>query len=289
MKFWQSMAFLDTGQALDVARAVEQCGYDAVTVSDHLFHPETLRSHYPMSPTGEPFWGPETEWPDPWVLIGAMAAVTSTLRFTTGVYVAAARDLFTVAKLVSTAAVVSGGRVSLGVAAGWCREEFEQTGQDFASRGRRTAEMIPVLRELWGGGVIEHHGTYYDFEPLRISPVPDQPVPVYLGGESETALRRAATLADGWVGGAYTEDDADAILTRLRHHLDAAGRADEPFEVALALLATPDPDRYRRYADKGVTALLCAPWMRAKQPTLSARVAEIERFAETVLVKSPHG
>jgi probable F420-dependent oxidoreductase len=285
MRFWHSVAFLDTVQALAVARSVEAGGYEAITVSDHLFHPETLRSRYPMSPTGQPFWSADTSWPDPWVLIGAMAAATSTLRFTTGVYVAPARDLFTVAKLVSTAAVVSGDRVALGVGAGWCEEEFEQTGQDFASRGPRLAEMIPVLRELWGGGVVEHHGTYYDFAPLRISPVPDRPIPVYLGGESDAALRRAAKLADGWIGGAYTTEAAAAILGRLRHHLAEAGRAGEPFEVALALLARPEPDLYRRYEDMGVTAMMCAPWMSAPDGSLAARIGEIERFAETVIAK----
>src|SRR6266545_3853700 len=282
MRFWHSVAFLDTVQALDIARAADAGGYEAITVSDHLFHPETLRSRYPMSETGRPFWAADTCWPDPWVLIGAMAAVTTTVRFTTGVYVAAARDLFTVAKLVSTAAVVSGDRVALGVGAGWCEEEFEQTGQDFASRGPRLAEMIPVLRELWSGGVVEHHGTHFDFAPLRLSPVPERPIPVYLGGESDVALRRAARLADGWIGGAYTKDAAEAILDRLRHHLAEAGRADEPFEVALGLLAKPDPDLYRRYEDKGVTAMMCAPWMYAPDASLASRIGEIERFAETV-------
>jgi probable F420-dependent oxidoreductase len=285
MRFWHSVAFLDTVQALDIARAVEAGGYEAITVPDHLFHPETLRSRYPMSPTGQPFWSADTCWPDPWVLVGAMAAVTSTLRFTTGVYVASARDLFTVAKLVSTAAVVSGNRVALGAGAGWCEEEFEQTGQEFATRGPRLAEMIPVLRELWGGGVVEHQGTYYDFPPLSISPVPDQPIPVYLGGESDAALRRAARLADGWIGGAYDREAAEAILSRLRHHLTEAGRAGEPFEVALALLARPDPDLYRRYEDLGVTVMLCAPWMHAPDGSLAARIGEIDRFAETVIAK----
>jgi probable F420-dependent oxidoreductase len=285
MRFWQSTAFLETTQAVEIARASERCGYDAVIVSDHLFHPQTLRSHYPMSPTGEPFWGPETDWPDPWVLIAAMSTVTTRLRFTTGVYIAPARDLFTVAKALATAAVVSGNRVALGAGAGWCEEEFQQTGQDFASRGKRLAEMIPALRKLWAGGMVEHHGRYYDFDPLRISPVPDRPIPIYVGGESEAALGRAARLADGWIGGAYSEAEADVILDRLHGHLAAAGRAGEPFEVALGLRTRPDVDLYRRYRDKGVTAMLCAPWMFAKQPTLDSRVAQIERFAETVVAK----
>ena len=122
MRFWFSSATLVTDRWVDLSVAAEDAGFDGVTVSDHISYTTDLRSLYPGSPDGKPFWGSMTPWPDPWVVIGAMAASTNTLLFTTNVYVAAARDLFTVAKLVSTAAVVSGERVSLGVGAGWCRE-----------------------------------------------------------------------------------------------------------------------------------------------------------------------
>jgi alkanesulfonate monooxygenase SsuD/methylene tetrahydromethanopterin reductase-like flavin-dependent oxidoreductase (luciferase family) len=112
-------------------------------MSDHIFYPHDLASPYPYSPDGTPIWPPETAWPDNWVTIGAMAAVTERLQFGTSVYIAPARDLFTVAKQVGTAAVLSNNRVNLGVGAGWMREEFEQTGQEYGNRGRRLDEMIP--------------------------------------------------------------------------------------------------------------------------------------------------
>lgn len=283
MQFWLAVAFLPTEDLLDVARAADAAGYHGITVSDHVFAPEVRTSLYPYSRDGAPMWAPDTAWPDPWATIAAMAAVTTRLRFTTNVYVAPARDVFTVAKLVSTAAVLSGERVALGAAPGWCREEFDQLGQDFTNRGRRLEEMVEVLRSLWRGGFVEHRGPYYDFDPLQIAPVPPSPVPVYIGGDSDVALRRAARIGDGWIGNAYTEDAAAGKLAALRRELAAAGRDEAGFETILALKAMPSVELYRRWAGEGVTGTICAPWMMAEAPTPEARLAAIERFAEDVV------
>jgi probable F420-dependent oxidoreductase len=291
VKFWQAVAFLETEQLLEVAQAADRLGFDTITVSDHVFAPKDRKSKYPYTPTGEPLWSPETPWPDPWVLIGAMSAVTTRLNFSTNVYIAPGRDLFTVAKLVSSAAVISGGRVSLGTAAGWCQEEFELAGQDFHNRGKRLNEMMEALRLLWRGGFQEFHGTYYDFEPLQIAPVPDSPIPIYVGGDSEPALRRAATLADGWIGNAYSIEAADAVLDRLHGHLKAAGRTIDGFETVIALYVEPTPDVLRRFEDRGVTALMCAPWMVAQTDAgnftspVSDKINAMEAFAEKVFGK----
>ncbi len=291
MKFWQAVAFLETEQLLEVAQAADRLGFDTITVSDHVFAPKERKSKYPYTPTGEPLWSAETPWPDPWVLIAAMSAVTTRLTFSTNVYIAPARDLLTVAKLVSSAAVISGGRVSLGTAAGWCQEEFELAGQDFHNRGKRLNEMMEALRLLWRGGFQEFHGTYYDFEPLQIAPVPDSPIPIYVGGDSEPALRRAATLADGWIGNAYSIEAADAVLDRLHGHLKAAGRTIDGFETVIALYVEPTPDVLRRFEDRGVTALMCAPWMVAQTDAgnftspVSDKINAMEAFAEKVFGK----
>ena len=187
-------------------------------------------------------------------------------KFSNNVYIAPGRDLFTVAKLVSSAAVISGGRVSLGTAAGWCQEEFELAGQDFHNRGKRLNEMIVALRSLWAGGWQEFHGSYYDFEPLQIATGPPSPIPIYLGGDSEPALKRAAALGDGWIGNAYSIEDADAVLDRLHGHLKAHGRSIDGFETVMALYVEPTPDVLRRFEDRGVTALMCAPWMSRRPP-----------------------
>lgn len=292
MEFWLGAAFVGTHEYLGLARAADRLGYDTVAVSDHLFYAD-YQSAYPYTDDGAPPYEPDTHWPDVWVAIGAMAAVTERVRFATNVYIAPARDLFTVAKAVSTAAVLSGDRAILGVGVGWCKDEFLQTGQDFHTRGRRLDEMIPALRTLWRGGTVEHHGAHYDFGPLSIAPVPGRPVPVYIGGDSDAALRRAARLGDGWIGNrVYTEDQLADVLARLARHLSDHGRALDDLEVIAPIGAPPSADLYRRWADRGVTGTMAAPWWPATPEEkarhgrgLALKLAAMERFAEEVIAK----
>jgi probable F420-dependent oxidoreductase len=293
--FHQSVTFLPTRQAVPMARACDALGYGGIYISDHLFNPRQLESRYTYSQRedGAPGWESETPWPDPMCMISAMATVTEHVTFTTGVYVAPARDLITVAKSVGTAAVLSGNRIRLGVGVGWCKEEFDQTGQQFSTRGKRLDEMIVALRALWKGGWTEFHGTYYDVPECQMEPAPTQPVPIIGGGHSPVALRRTAELCDGWIAaGAYSEEEAWAHLDSLRRALRAAGRSDEGFRTYLSLNERPDVDLYRRFADAGVTDFVCAPWMfvaddpgASDETMLSRRIGAVTKFAEEYVAK----
>ena len=295
MRFHQALSFLSVDQIVPISTACDDLGYAGVYLSDHLFNPRDLSSRYTYSarPDGAPGWEKDTTWPDPMCIFSGLATVTQHLTFTTGVYVAPVRDLITVAKTVGTAAVLSHNRIRLGVGVGWCREEFDQTGQTFGDRGRRLDEMIPALRALWAGGWVEYHGTYYDVPACQMEPSPTEPVPILGGGHSEPALRRTAALCDGWIAaGAYTEEEAWTHLAELRSALDRAGRADEQFDVYLSLNERPDVDLYRRFEDAGVTDLVCAPWMfvPVKEGTpddrvLKDRLAACEWFAERFVAK----
>ncbi|NUR84786.1 MAG: TIGR03619 family F420-dependent LLM class oxidoreductase [Nonomuraea sp.] len=279
MKFWLGASFCDTGEFLELARVAERCGFDTLTLSDHLFYAD-FATPYPYSRSGRPRWNAATHWPDVWVTIGAMAAVTSALRFAPNVYIAPARDLFTVAKQVSTAAVLSGDRVTFGVGVGWCEEEFAATGQDFRTRGKRLDAMIPRLRELWSGAEVD----LPELPPLSISPTPSEKIPIYVGGDSPAALRRASAVGDGWIGNRiYTEEQLDEVLPHLPRRDD--------FEIIAPLAVLPDADTYRRFADKGVTGTMAAPWWlateeeKAKYGPLELKIATMERFAEEVIAK----
>ena len=105
---------------------------------------------------GTPLFTAETPWLDPWVQIAAMAAVTTRLRFVTGVYILPLRHPLEVAKTVASAALLSNDRVGLGVGAGWMREEFDVLGREFKARGKRMDEQIEVMRKVWAGGMVEH-------------------------------------------------------------------------------------------------------------------------------------
>lgn len=289
MRFWLATAFLDTNEMVDVARMADDMPYHGVTVSDHVLYPQHIESSYPYSQDGSPIWQPDTAWPDPWVLIGAMAAVTTRLRFSTNIYIAPARNPFVVAKAVATAAVISRDRVALGLAAGWMREEFDLLGQDFTNRGKRLDEMIEVLRALWRGGMQEFHGRYYDFDAVQLAPAPSEPVPIWVGGHSDAALRRAAR-ADGWIGNAYAPDEALAYVQRLNELRRAEGTLDrDDYEVMVSFLAWPSADLYARAADAGVTSTMCAPWMTGGKAhadnvdgAAERRRAALEEFATVI-------
>jgi probable F420-dependent oxidoreductase len=298
MKFWASTAFSPPEHYLPLARAADEAGVHGIMMSDHIFYPRDLKTPYPYSADGTPIWPPETAWPDNWVTIGAMAAVTQQLRFGTSVYIAPARDLFTVAKQVGTAAVLSGDRVNLGVGAGWMREEFEQTGQRYDNRGRRLDEMIPALRELWRGGWVEYHGEHYDFGPLMIEPSPTRPVPIWCGGHSGPALRRAARLCDGWLGNAYPIEECEHYAGLLRKEIENAGRGDDDFEIILAVEAEPTPEVCARLSAAGVTGMMCVPWLQGmphdhteiagsqRGTELDRKIDATHRFAEAVIAPS---
>src|ERR1044072_175901 len=249
MQFWSRTPFMKTSEILPPARMLDEAGYDGMVTADHLIYPRNLSSPYPDHPSGTPPWPPETSWPDCWVQIGAMAAVTSRLRFSNAVYVAPARPLLEVAKQVATAAALAQGRVSLAVGVGWMREEYDILGQDFTTRGKRLNEMIPALRALWGGGWVSWSGEHYQVPEMMIEPHPEEPVPIHCGGESDAALRRAAKLCDGWVGYAYGWDEAVSYATRVTKLRHEYGRGSEPFDITLALLEPPSADLYKRAED----------------------------------------
>lgn len=301
MRFHQAVTFLPVDQGLALARAADEQGYAGVYLSDHMFFPRDRTSRYTYSTRedGAPgfgdHWDPDTQWPDVWCYVSAMAAVTSHVRFTSGVYVAPARDLVTVAKQVGTAAALSGGRVNLGVGVGWSKEEFDATGQDFHTRGKRLNDMIPALRALWGGGWVEYHGPHYDVPAMRMEPSPPAPVPIYGGGHSAPAFRRAAELCDGWIAaGAYKVDDAREYLTQLHEARRRAGRENEPFAIFLSLWIRPDLDVYRRFEEEfAVTDFLCAPGLTAEvdpaaspEKQLATRIDASARFAELIVHKA---
>lgn len=291
MKFWLSPAFCDTAHFTGLARAAEEYGFEGIAIPDHLFHPVELSSPYPYTPDGSRYWSKETHWPEPWVAIAAMATVTSRLRFTTNIYVAPARDLLTVANQVATAAYLSQGsagghhRVALGVGPGWSKDEFIATGQAFAKRGARLDEMLAALRELWTGEVVEVAGPNYTLPACSITPTPNDPIPVYVGGVSDIAIRRAANN-DGWIGIYHTVEETHSIMDRIRAAREKAGTLDRPFRAMLAVLAEPTPELCEQLEEWGVTDLLGAPWMTnikamtAPGPSLAEMVEAVEGFAE---------
>jgi probable F420-dependent oxidoreductase len=251
---------------------------------------ETLTTPYPYTPDGERRWPPFTPWLDPWVTIGAMAAVTERLRFFTGVYVLPMRNPLVVAKSVGTAAVLSGNRVALGIGVGWCEEEFDLMEQPFAKRGSRTDEMLELLAELWQPGWVSHEGAHYELPRLEMSPVPTEPIPVFVGGTSDVALRRAARH-DGWISDYLSIAEAVEVRARLDELRAENGRSHLPFSMVASVTDAVAVDDFRLAGDAGVTDILTMPWVYYSgfDATLDQKIDGMSRFAEDVVAPLADG
>lgn len=290
MRFTIGTAFMPPDHYVPLARAAEAAGYDGIAVSDHVLDLETLSTPYPYTKDGKRRWEPGTPWLDPWVAIGAMGAVTERLRFTTNVYVLPMRNPFVVAKAVATAAVLTGGRVSLGIGMGWCEEEFELMEQPFAKRGARADEALGLMELLWTGEVVEHHGEFYDIPRLQLAPATPGPIPIVVGGLSEPALRRAARH-DGWMSDFATIDELGEFRRRIEEHRETLGRTDVPFSLYGSPKDAVTADDFARAESVGVTDIVTMPWAYYHGFTddLAQKVEGLERFAVEVMAQIPEG
>ncbi|MEZ0363398.1 TIGR03619 family F420-dependent LLM class oxidoreductase [Mycobacterium sp. pUA109] len=278
MKFYISSAFLDTGEIVEIAKAADELGYDGMAIPDHVVNLETLDTPYPYTRDGQRRWPPFTDWPDPWVLVGSLAQATTRLRFVTTVYIPAMRDPYSAAKAIGTAAYLSGGRVELGVGVGWCAEEFALMGQRFDARGRRTDEMLELMRALWAPGWTEFSGEFYTTPKLEMTPTPP-PIPIYVGGLSEIALRRAAAN-DGWIGDLIKTDRAIEVAGALRALRAENGLSMEDFTILSPLTDAFTAEDYQRAEAAGITGVLTMPWMfyTGPQASLAEKVDGMRRF-----------
>ena len=278
MKFYVSSAFLEASEIVEIARAADELGYEGMAIPDHVVNLETLATPYPYTEDGERRWQPFTDWLDPWVLVGSLAQVTSRLKFVTTVYIPAMRDPYSAAKAIGTAACLSGGRVELGIGVGWCEEEFDLLGQQFAKRGRRTDEMLELMKALWQPGWTEFDGEFYQTPRLEMTPTPPR-IPIYAGGLSDIALRRASRN-DGWIGDLITLDQALTSVQRVRELRAAKGLTMEGFRVLTPLMDAFTIEHFERATAGGIDSVVTMPWMFYSGPkaTLAEKIDGMRRF-----------
>ena len=284
MEFWQAVSFTETDQLVDIAKIAEEVGFTGLGLAEHIVTPEEIKSPYPYTPDGKVWWDPEVHWPEPFAMASVLASHTSTLRFLTNIFILPLHDVFTAAKSISTAAYLSDNRLTVGIGVGWMAEEFDLTGQDFRTRGRRTDEMLDVMAKLFAGGMVEHHGEFYDFDRLQMAPVPTEPVPIYVGGDSDAAYRRAARW-QGWMGGGpYDPDEVGPKVANMRAIRQEMGGPDE-FGAIVGLTTPPDVDTFKRLEDQGVTGIVNVPWYYQGTPTsdVAFKRESLERYAESFI------
>jgi probable F420-dependent oxidoreductase len=213
-----------------IARAVEGLGYDSLLFYDHVVGAE----HVDREP---PLWGPYTQddpFHDPFVAMSYAAAITSRIELATGVLILPQRQTVLVAQQAADVDLLSNGRLRLGVGVGWNWVEYDALGQQFATRGRRLDEQVPLLRRLWSESLVSFDGEFDRIERGCINPRPQRSIPVWFGGFGDAAFRRASRLGDGF---SFAGDVTSAIdgLRRVRNLLRQAGRDDAGFGRELIL------------------------------------------------------
>jgi len=253
-----------------MGRLAEDAGADSIWVNDHLLMVEGGRSPYPFTPDGAIPWPMDLPWYECLTAASFLAASTTRCRIGTSVLILPQRDVLELAKTSATLDTLSGGRFVLGIGAGWFAEEMEALGYRFETRGRRTDEMIEVLRRCWTGRPPPFEGEeIFIPEGLVFEPRPSQPggPPILVGGMSRAALRRAALRGDGWL--AFQRDEIDTgqladLLETLEDLRGRAGRLDEPFSNVVRLHTSPGmaaqlPEIALRIQELGFDELIINP------------------------------
>jgi probable F420-dependent oxidoreductase len=183
-----------------LARTLEAAGFDSLWVSDHIVLPREIRSRYPFAADGRASWATDTPWLDAIVALALAAAVTERVRLGTAVLVLPLRHPVELAKQAASIDAASGGRLELGVGAGWLEEEFDALGVPFEGRGGRLVEWIRIARACWTGQPEARSSRHYELPgDVLVYPRPAHRIPLLIGGHSPVALRRAGRIGDGWL------------------------------------------------------------------------------------------
>jgi len=290
MRFSYAESMTDPSFYAPLARAAEDAGYDSMVIPDSICYPRDASSTYPYNPDGSREFLEDKPFLEPFSLIPALGAVTSRIRFTTFVVKVPIRNPVLLAKQATSTAVLTGGRLVLGVGTSPWREDYDIIGADWAGRGQRLDDSIVILRGLAAGGYFEYQGKTFTLPPVKIAPVPTEPIPVLIGGHADAALRRAARLGDGWMHGGGDLADLPRLLARLAELRREFGTEGRPFEVHVISMDAYTVDGVRRLEEQGVTDVIVGfRWPYATGPDtepLERKVDNLRKFADTVIAKT---
>jgi probable F420-dependent oxidoreductase len=240
----------DVGAIRDFAQTAEGLGYSHLLVYEHVIGVDHADRTPPL---GVPY-NEKTEFHESLVLLGFLSAVTTTIGLATGIVVLPQRQTGLLAKQAAEVAVLSGDRLRLGVGVGWNYVEFEALNQDFASRGPRSSEQMELLRMFWSQSLVDFKGQWHTIDRAGIAPRPERPIPLWVGGFSEPAYRRAAQLGDGLIyslmGTAGPDPDPKGTIEHVRTLVAEAGREAGSFGVELLAPLPMSPGDFAELADQ---------------------------------------
>jgi probable F420-dependent oxidoreductase len=288
-----------------VAEKAEALGYDTVWFSDHLVIPTEVKSFYPYDPSGRMPFNPSEPYWEPLTVIGYVAGRTSRLRLGTSVLILPYRNPVVTAKMLATLDVLSNGRITLGAGVGWMEEEFKALGLDtYSRRGAYSDECIRIFRELWTKDNPSFQGEFHQFSNIRCEPRPVQPggIPIWIGGHTPQAIRRAARLGDGWQPlvqrppADLPPAEMQEKIAQLRAIARQAGRDPQRITLAMgsSIQFTDGPsagprslfsgtpvqivETLRRYQELGIQNFRCD----FPSPSIDGLLRAMERFATEV-------
>jgi probable F420-dependent oxidoreductase len=229
------------------AHAVQQLGFKHLMIYDHVVGAD---------PASYPGWsGPytfESQFHEPFVVFGYLAAVAPELELVTGVIILPQRQTVLVAKQAAEVDVLTSGKLRLGIGIGWNTVEYEALGMDFSNRGKRFEEQIELLRRLWTEPVVTFEGRYHRVTAAGLNPLPVQrPIPLWIGASAEPAIKRAAEMADGFFPQRPLKGGWPATMDKIRAWLKDAGRDPATFGIEARLNANAGtPDDWRKVVEK---------------------------------------
>ncbi|MBV6417614.1 MAG: hypothetical protein CMLOHMNK_02344 [Steroidobacteraceae bacterium] len=286
MKFALLLGFSDYRDFPALAQAAEQAGFNSVCMPDSLFYPKATESEYPYNDTEtiREYIG-AAAFIEPFIAMATMAAVTSRVRFYPSVLKVPVRQPLVLAKLLTSLAVVSNGRVALGAGLSPWKEDFTYNGVPFERRGALMDECIAIIRGVMTGEYYEHHSENYDFGPLKLNPVPAKPVPILVGGHAAPALKRAARIGDGWISANSDYESLSKMITQLngyRKEYGTLGRKE--FEIHVIDSAAQTVADFQRLEALGATEAALIAW-DPKVRDGKAQIEAIRRFGDSVVAK----
>ncbi len=258
------LAFLteQSGDPGAIAREAENLGFESFFVAEHLCLPTTYATYYPRSKDGKV---PEfyARLIDPFIALAIAARATSRIKLGTGICLLPERNIIETAKVTASIDLYSGGRLILGVGAGWFPEEAQVMGVNFPRRWQHLRESVEALRILWSQDDVGYDGEIVKFPPLKLGPKPVQKPgpPILLGAhDPKYALKRVARYADGWCPGGLSVEKARECIPQIRSLAEEYGRDSSKLEFSVLLMggSPPSVDVMRQYTDAGVTRLVIA-------------------------------
>ena len=273
-----------------VARTAEELGYDSLWVSDHIIFPTELRSPYPYSPDGKLPLDPTNPLLEPFTVLTYAAAVTKTIKLGTSVIIVPYRDPIVTAKIISSLDVLSNGRFIFGVGVGWLEEEFRVLRQNMRDRAAQTREALLAMKACWTQEDPEFHGKFFDFSGIKFAPKPKQTPhpPIWFGGNSLPALKRAVALGTGWHAVWETPEEVTEKAAILRDLCAKAGKnfAEFPLSINVNHKVPLTVENVKKYEAAGVSMLFVPRYFQADVDDM---VKNLETFAKEVKEPAERG